>query len=197
MAGESFGKKINKLMGNLFTKQKDDDEGEYDDNVQENNPRSVYDTLHGDRIKPVTVEDNDYIRRHEEDEYNMLQTNINPDTSAYVGSGIEVEVIRPNISFSGDITYQSIMSIGDAVITALKKNKTVFLDMVDLGEDERNIFTYVIIGAVRAMNYTMTAIRDHVTFSLTPQGVNVKMDERVKREKNDEGSRYTYSNDYN
>lgn len=160
----------------------------------ETSSKSVYDTLHGDQIVPVTEGEYYYSNRNQEEDY-MRQTNINSDMSAYTSNGIDMEVMKPDFQFTdGNVTLESVQENCKSIIDALKENRTVFLDFVKLGDGERSVATYVVLGAVNALGYKMTNIRDFVMYVLTPPGVNVSQDERVKFE-GDDDRRLRYSND--
>ncbi|MDO4754679.1 MAG: cell division protein SepF [Bacillota bacterium] len=196
MADKSKSGVVKSFFGKLFANPPEDDDDVY--GGESNTGKSVYETLHGDQIMPVKVEDDHYYysNRNEEEDY-MRQTNIKPDMSAYTSNAINMEVMKPEFSFqNGNVTLEGVEEDCKDIIEALKENRTVFLDLFNLGDGERSVATYVVLGAVKALGYKMTNIRDHVMYVLTPPGVNVSQDDRVKFEA-DEDRRLKYSNDYN
>lgn len=182
------------FLGKFFSNPpEDDDDVAGDENTSS---QSVRDTLYGDKIVPVVEGDYYYSNRNQEEEDYMRQTNINSDMSAYTSNGIDMELMKPEFRFpDGNLTLESVEENCKSIIDALKENRTVFLDFVKLGDEERSVATYVVLGAVHALGYKMTNIRDFVMYVLTPPGVNVSQDERIKFE-GDDDRRLRYSNDY-
>lgn len=182
---------LKSFLGKVFSNPPEEDEDVM--SGEENSSKSVYDTLHGDQIVPV-IEGEYYSNKNQEEDY-MRQTNINSDMSAYTSNGIDMEVMKPDFRFTdGNVTLESVEQSCKPIVDALKENRTVFLDFVKLGDGERSVATYVVLGAVNALGYKMTNIRDYVMYVLTPPGVNVSQDERVKFE-GDDDRRLRYSND--
>lgn len=174
------------FLKKVFSTPREEEDYEYREPVSTN--RSNYETMYGDMVRPIQESG---VQRSEED--HMRQTSIKSDMSAFSSSGIEMELMRPNFSFENGLSLESISAVSKDIIGALKENKTVLLDLYDLGDDERTVITYVVLGAVNALGYTITNVRDHLMFTLTPEGISVAQDERVRIE-GDEGLRY--SNDY-
>ncbi len=172
-------------------------EEEYEENSMRSSEKyntSNYDTLYGDMRKNTSSDDfyDDY-----KGETKMNVTTMNDDMAAFSSVDVAMEVMRPQFQFEDDLSMEIISYVSSDVIEALRAKKTVLLDLYYLGDDERIILTYVLIGAVNALRYTMTNIRDNVIFALTPEGVGVAQDDRVKFEdKIDDSSDLKYSNDY-
>lgn len=171
---------------------------EEDDRYEPAREVSVGYTLWGDMEKPTQQGEAPYTSRESsrEEVNKMQQTNIKSDVSAYSASGVDMELMRPRFSFEGGLSLESVTAHSSDVINALKDGKTVLLDLYDLGDDERLVMTYVVLGAVNALGYTITNIRDHMIFALTPSGVEVSQDERVRLDNSDDASNLRYSNDY-
>lgn len=155
---------------------------------------NIGENLYSDKIKATVEVDDDYNNSYRGEE-KMRHTNINSDVSAYSSGEIGMEVKKPNFSFGDELTLEKITNLSSDIVSLLQQNKTVFLDLMDLGDDERTVLTYVVLGAANALNYNITNVRDHMIFVLTPEGINVAQDERVRLDSN-ESPRLKYSNDY-
>ncbi len=189
---------INKAKGfvkNVFGNP----EEEYEDNVvkpSEKYNTSNYDSLYGDKVRTVHTSSEDFYDDYK-GETTMNVTTMNDDMAAFSSSGIDMELMRPRFQFEDDLSMELISEVSGEVLEALRAKKTVLLDLYDLGDDERTVLTYVVIGAVNALRYTMTNIRDNMIFALTPEGVGVAQDDRVKIQDDiEESSDLKYSNDY-
>ncbi len=173
------------------TPEEEDDRYEQSGEVSTNHTYEMY----KDKLK-TTYQDEAAYNIPKGDHGTMHQTNIKSDVSAYSGSGVDMELLRPRFSFENGLSLESVTGHSSNVVDALKEGKTVLLDLYDLGEDERLVMTYVVLGAANALGYTITNIRDHMIFALTPVGVEVAQDERVKLDSSDDNANLRYSNDY-
>lgn len=188
----TFLRGVKDVMKNAFFTPPNEDEYSEQDYRQSRQDDKNYQTIYSDYQKKVTEIDTTSMKFSEEGDY-MNQTNINAGMAAYSSNGIEMELMRPKFSFENGLSLESISEVSRDIIDSLRQNKTVLLDLYDLGDDERTVIIYVVLGAADALNYTITNVRDHLMFTLTPEGINVAQDERVRLE-GDGGLKY--SNDY-
>ncbi len=187
--------KVKDFLKNVFGNPEDEDDiDEYQSPRRDET--SSYDTLYGDKFRPVQELNDGFGDYDYKEESSMHMTNMKDDMAAFASSEINIEQITPNFEFVEDLSLELITDVTKEVLDALRNNKIVMLDLYDLGDDERTVMTYVVLGAVNVLGYTMTNVRDHMMFTLTPEGIGVEQDDRVKLEDEEDSKNLTYSNDF-